>query len=398
MHSSALESLARCSESTEVWFDSSPLVYRAWADEFASRQASAGGVSPAAALEALYDPDHPAVGYLRGSTTNQPLALQALESCWPHFEDWVTDRARGNPSVEPAAIAWDTFKEVARRGAEMLMPVFEASDKRYGYICAQVDPRVSHDTQAMVQQAVELYAQSPNIMIKIPGTAEGIIAVERLASMAVTTNMTLAYSVSQLLALAGAAEHGYRQALATGRDLSGWRSCGTMMLGRFEDHPEFKRQATEAGFDLSEADLRWAGVAVLKKAYRLYHERGYHTKLLAASMRVGPKEDGRTRIWHLDKFAGGDLVLTIFPNIIEEFMTAYSGEPVEPRIDEPVPQEVVDRLRRTAYFRQAYDEDGLAAAEFATYPPLVATADGFVKAMNDFERRVVSHVEAVRAQ
>jgi len=114
-------------------------------------------------------------------------------------------------------------------------------------------------------------------------------------------------------------------------------------------------------------------------------------------MRVGPKEGGRTRIWHLDKFAGGDVVLTIFPNIIEEFLQAYSGESIEPQMDDPVPPQVIERLRRTAYFRQAYDDGGLAPAEFGSYPPLVATAEGFVKAMSDFERRVVAAVESARA-
>jgi len=396
MPSSALESLARCSEDTEIWFDSSPLIYRQWAEDFIARRDESEAAALGAALAALYDASDPAAGYLRGSTTNQPLALQALDSLWPEFEAWVHARARSS-GASATEVAWDTFKEVARRGSEMLMPVFSASGKRYGHICAQVDPRVSHDTDAMVEQAVELHAQNPNVMIKMPGTAEGIAGVERLAALGVSTNLTLAYTLSQLLALAEAAEAGYRQALAAGRDLSGWRSCCTMMLGRFEDHPEFKRQAVEAGFELSETDLRWAGVAVLKKAYRLYQERGYHTKLLAASMRVGPKEDGRTRIWHLDKFAGGDMVLTIFPNIIEEFMAAYAGETIVPQIDDPVPGAVVDRLRRTAYLRQAYDEGGLAPDEFASYPPLVATAEGFVKAMNDFEQRVVTAVDAARA-
>ncbi len=392
---SSLESLARCGEGTEIWYDSSPLVYAAWAKEFSARVGEIGGQSTAAALEALFRPGDGS-GYLKGSTTNQPLALQALESNWADFEPWIRRQAAERPHAEAKELAWDTFKEVARRGAEMLMPVFEASGKRHGYICAQVDPRLSHDTEAMVRQATDLHAQSPNIMIKMPGTAEGVAGVERLAAQGVSTNLTLAYSVAQLVALAEAAERGYRQAVAAGRDLSGWRSCCTMMLGRFEDHPAFKQQAAGAGFELSETDLRWAGVAVFKKAYRLYRERGYHTKLLAASMRVGPKEGGRTRIWHLDKFAGGDVVLTIFPNIIEEFLQAYAGESVQPQMDDPVPPEVIERLRRTAYFRQAYDEDGLALEEFGGYPPLVATAGGFVKAMDDFEKRVVAAVESAR--
>ncbi len=396
MCGSALESLARCGEGAEIWYDSSPLVYAAWAKEFSARVGELGGQPTAAMLEALFCPSDGS-GYLKGSTTNQPLALQALESNWTDFEPWIKQEATSRPQASAEDVAWDTFKEVARRGAELLMPVFAVSGKRHGYICAQVDPRSSQDTEAMVRQAVDLHAQSPNIMIKMPGTAAGVAGVERLAALGVSTNLTLAYSVAQLVALAEAVERGYGQAVAAGRDLSGWRSCCTMMLGRFEDHPVFKQQAGEAGFDLSETDLRWAGVAVFKKAYRLYKARGYRTKLLAASMRVGPKESGRARIWHLDKFAGGDVVLTVFPNIIEEFLRAYAGERIAPQMDDPVPEEVVERLRRTAYFRQAYDDSGLAPEEFGSYPPLLATAEGFVKAMNDFEKRVAAAVESARA-
>lgn len=396
MERSSLESLARCHEDTEIWYDSSPLIYRAWREDFLARQASGDGPDLSGALKALFDPDRPGAGYLRGSTTNQPLALQALQERWPEFERWIEGASRSHPEWSPQQVAWETFKEVARRGAEMLLPIFEASGKRYGYICAQVDPRLSRDTDAMVEQAVELNSVSPNIMVKMPGTDAGIKGVRRLAARGVPTNLTLAYTVSQLVALAEAADAGKREAEARGVDLSAWRSCATMMLGRFEDHPAFKEQAAAVGVELSETDLRWAGVAVFKKAYRLYQARGYNTKMLAASMRVGPKEGGKTRIWHLEKFAGGNVVLTIFPNIIEEFLLAYRGEEIAPHIDEPVPNEVVEKLRRVPYFRQAYDEDGQTPEAYDSYPPLVATADGFTKAMTDFEARVVAAVEKIR--
>ncbi len=396
MPTSALERLARCSDATEIWFDSSPLIYPSWRQEFLSQHSADDGLDLAGALDRLYRPESPTAGYLRGSTTNQPLALQALDSLWPEFESWIIAAHHDHPNWTPKDLAWETFREVAKRGADLLLPIFEASGRRYGYICAQVDPRLSGETAAMVEQGEGLNRASPNIMIKMPGTGAGIEGVRRLAAKGIPTNMTLAYTVSQLLALAEAAEAGKREAEAKGVDQSGWRSCATMMLGRFEDHPVFKEQARQAGIELTEADLRWAGIAVLKRAYRLYKERGYSTKILAASMRVGPVVDGKTRIWHLEKFSGGDVVLSIFPNIIEAFLLAYQGEDIGGHMDEPVPDEVLEKLRRVPYFRQAYDEDGLASDEYAAFPPLVATAEGFTKAMSDFEARVFALAERTR--
>ena len=92
--------------------------------------------------------------------------------------------------------------------------------------------------------------------------------------------------------------------------------------------------------------------------------------------------------WRSDSLAGARAVLTIFPNIIEAFLLSYRGQLIEPLIEEEVPGEVLGKLLRLPYFRQAYEEDGLTPEEFATYPPVVATADSFTEAMVEFERRV----------
>ena len=115
-----------------------------------------------------------------------------------------------------------------------------------------------------------------------------------------------------------------------------------MMLGRYEDAPPFKEQAAERGIELTDADLRWAGIAIFRKAHALFQERGYPSKLMAASMRVGPVVDGQTRVWHLEKLAGADAVLTVFPNIFEAFLTAYAGQDLAPQITDPIPEDVLE--------------------------------------------------------
>ncbi len=172
-----------------------------------------------------------------------------------------------------------------------------------------------------------------------------------------------------------------------------------MMLGRYEDAPPLMEQAVGLGIELSEADLRWAGIAIFRKAHKLFHERGYPTKLLAASMRLGPTIDGKTSIWHLEKLAGADAVLTIFPNIFEGFMANYAQRPLEPQIDEPVPDEVLERLLRIPYFAQAYDEKGIAPEDFASHPALEATAKSFRKSMDNVEQfaaQCLTSLETVR--
>ena len=102
-------------------------------------------------------------------------------------------------------------------------------------------------------------------------------------------------------------------------------------------------------------------------------------------MRLGPTVDGKTRIWHLEQLAGGEMVFTIFPNIMASFLALYRNREIAPRIVEPVPDEVLERLLRVPYFRQAYEEDGVAPEGFVDLPGVQATAGAFTDAMETVE-------------
>ena len=373
----------------EVWWDSSPLVYADWL-------AGAGRDYRAARLfdpvpgpdgQTLFAPD----SLLDGATTNQPLTWQVLEKYPEVWSKWLATQpaSAGNPDAREAM--WRTHIEIAARGADMLAPIFEATDRRCGQICCQVDPRDMTDVNAMVAQARRIHAARPNIMVKLPGTAEGIEAVRILTAEGVPTNVTLGFTVAQLVATGEAAQAGLAEARQRGTDLRNWRSCAVMMLGRYEDVPEFRAQAAERGIELTDADLRWAGIAIFRKAHRLFRERGYPSKLMAASMRLGPTIDGRLRVWHLEKLAGADAVLTVFPNIFEAFLTNYAGLPLAPQIEEPAPDEVLERLLRIPYFAEAYAEDGLAPEQFVAHPALQATATSFSQAMEKIEEFASRH-------
>lgn len=386
----ALEQLARCNDDAELWWDSSPLIFPQWREETLHNQDEVGRDELSRQIDAFYHPAGEPYGYLRGSTTNPPLTLQVLEMFWPAWKEWIMATHEQHPGWPSSLLAWVTYKTAVQRGAETLHGVFGLSERRYGYVCGQVDPRLAGDTGAMVQQGVELREMVPNIMVKMPGTAEGIEGIRQLASRGIATNCTLAFSLSQLVHTAEMAEAGVKEAEENGIDLSRWRSCATMMLGRFEDHPLFKEQAEERGVPLGPVELRWAGLAVFKKAYKIFTERGYRTQMLAASMRIGPEIDGKQHIWHLEKLAGATATLTIFPNIIEAFLSIYADREVTSQIDEDVPSDVLDSLLRVPYFRQAYEEDGMSPEQFVSYPPVIATGGSFVEAQDKFDEHVMS--------
>jgi transaldolase len=101
--------------------------------------------------------------------------------------------------------------------------------------------------------------------------------------------------------------------------------------------------------------------------------------------------DGVTRVWHLEKLAGANAVLTVFPNIFEAFLAGYTGEEITPQIEEPVPVDVLEQLLRVPYFADAYDEEGLAPHTWMRHPALQATAAAFARSMEAIERFVTQH-------
>jgi transaldolase len=107
--------------------------------------------------------------------------------------------------------------------------------------------------------------------------------------------------------------------------------------------------------------------------------------LLAASMRIGPVIDGKTRIWHAEKLIGGDLVLTIFPNIMAGIILNYEGEEIESKIGEPVPDDIIVKLSKIPYFREAYDENAIKPADFINHAAVRQTGISFRKAAEELE-------------
>ncbi len=378
-----IEKLIDTNPNLEVWWDSSPLIFEEWISSLdpASQEIQLFNVAATNTGSVEFENS----SLLRGSTTNQPLTWQVIEENPGYWGRWLDAQLEKQPDLSAKEAMWRLFIEVAARGAALLAPIFEGSGYHQGQICCQVDPRDMTDLEAMLVQARRIHAARPNIMVKMPGTQEGIEGVRILTAEGIPTNVTLGFTVPQLVAVGKAAQAGLALARERGTDLRYWRSCAVMMLGRYEGAPPMQIQALERGIELTEAELRWAGIAIFRKAHRIFKERGYPSKLMAASMRLGPTVDGVTRVWHLEKLAGADAVLTVFPNVFEAFISAYGDLPLEPQIDDPVPDEVLEQLLRIPYFAEAYDEDGIAAEDFVHHPALEVTAAAFSEAMAEIE-------------
>ena len=140
----------------------------------------------------------------------------------------------------------------------------------------------------------------------------------------------------------------------------------TIMVGRTDDW--LKVVAERDGLIVDPSALEWAGVAVMKRAYRLYRQRGYRLRLLSAAFRSH---------LHWSEFIGGDVVIS--PPHRWQVRFNASTVPVVPRMDTPVdPVLVAELYDHLVEFRKAYDPDGLTVEEFDDYGAVRRTLRQFI--------------------
>jgi transaldolase len=205
-----LEKIAEVNPDAEIWWDSSPLVYRNWAREMVEKAPDAKREIWGTQLKRLFDPEDSGATFFRGVTTNPPLSFDAIKDDPQFWANFVKELIRANPEKGVEEIFWLTYKEVVKRGAEFFLPIWEKSDHKHGYLSGQVDPRYVFETERMFAQAMDLSQLSPNVMIKCPGSREGYELIRRLTALGIATNNTLAFSVPQFIACMEAVQEGLK--------------------------------------------------------------------------------------------------------------------------------------------------------------------------------------------
>jgi transaldolase len=403
MVKSVIERLVEANPTLEIWWDSSPLVYRRWRQRLIDSAPPARRPELEEQLARFFDPDDPAATLVRGCTTNPPLAYDVVKSDPEYWNEWIGDTIHDNPDLDVKEIAWLTYEETIRRGAQIMLPIWEATGGRFGYISGQLDPRLFTEIDVMVAAAEELHSLSPNVMIKVPASAEGISVLQILASKSIGTNTTTCFTLPQILASAEATRAGV-QLKQLGNyyaseqvDLGRWRAVITMMVGRLTENPALDEQARRKGIQLSWQDKHWFGIAVFQRAYRILRDEGFPSKLLACSLRQGPYVAGRQRFWDVEYLAG-DVVYTCPPYVLDPLFQVCNDLTFEPdALDKiQVPPRVMDKLLQIPYVVQAYDPNGMWLEQFNPHPATVATIKSFSKAMDGLEEYVAQRYALVR--
>lgn len=315
-------------------------------------------------------------GGATGATSNPPLVLDMLRQEPLAWAVRVRELQEAHPGASETDLAWSIIEAAAIRGAGLLEPVFRRTAGRAGRLSVQVSPLLHRDADAMLAQAEHLASLAPNIAVKLPVTAAGLVAIEEATARGIHVNATVNFTVAGALAVAEAVERGLTRHAVAGHDASSLRPVCTLMIGRLEDW--LKVVCARDGVLLTPGSAEWSGVAVFKRAHALYREHGYRTRLLAGAFRN-----------HLpwSQLIGGDIVITI-PAPWQRLLET-SPMQVGPRLDEPVDEGIVaELLGLLPDFRRAWEPDGLTHAELETYGACVRTLRAFIAALREVESHV----------
>ena len=319
--------------------------------------------------ELTYSIEHGAVG----ATCNPVIVVGVLKKEMNQWKDRLQSLIQERPTATEDEIAWQVVREMSIKGASLLKPIFDAQRGRNGRLSIQTDPRLFRDAKAMVEQAIEFSALAPNMIVKIPATSAGIPAIEEATYHGVSINATVCFTLPQCIAVAEAVERGLKRREREGKEIASMGPVCTIMVGRLDDWLKVVMEKENIAID--PGYLEWAGVAVFKKTYMLFRERGYRLRLLSAAFR---------NHMHWSEFIGGDVVIS--PPYSWQVRFNASEIEVRKRIDDPVNSKIVDQLsRKFADFRRANTEGGMTVAEFDSFGPTRRTLRQFISACHDLD-------------
>lgn len=268
---------------------------------------------------------------IRGVTSNPTIFDQAISRSNTYDADIAA-----NASDDPDTIFWDLATADVARGCDVLRPVYDRTDGGDGFVSIEVDPNLADDTDGTVAAALELHARidRPNLLVKIPGTAAGVGAIEETIAAGHSVNVTLLFSVERHMETAEAYQRGLRRALDGGKDVSRIASVASFFVSRVDTLVDdlLAKEGSEAALDLQGK----AAVANAKLAYQAFLAKFSGPRweeLAAAGARVqrplwastSTKNAGYSDVMYVEPLIGEHTVNTLTQATIEAFK--HHGRP-----------------------------------------------------------------------
>jgi transaldolase/glucose-6-phosphate isomerase len=211
-------------------------------------------------LEELRDDDG-----LGGVTSNPSIFAKAIGGSTDY--DGVIDEIADTSTVDALGLFYDLALVDIQLAADVLRPVYDATKGRDGFVSFELEPRLARDTDGSVEAAKRLWARidRPNVMIKVPGTAEGMPVITELIEAGINVNVTLLFGVEQYAEVAASYIAGLESRVANDQSLAGVASVASFFVSRVDT-------AVDAKLPEGSPLRGTAAVANAKLAYERFRE------------------------------------------------------------------------------------------------------------------------------
>lgn len=196
-----------------------------------------------------------------GLTSNPTIFDQAIKSSHD-YDAAIHEKAVAGASGE--ALFFGLALEDLTQAADLFLPIHEATNQVDGWVSLEVSPRLAYDTQSTVAAAKDLHARAarPNLFIKIPGTREGVPAIEEAIFAGVPVNVTLLFSCEQYLAAAEAYIRGIERRVAAGLNPH-VGSVASLFISRWD---------AAVAENVPTSLRNTLGIAMAKRTYKAYRD------------------------------------------------------------------------------------------------------------------------------
>src|SRR5438552_2368140 len=281
---------------------------------------------------------------LRGMTSNPAIFEKAIAGSTDYADILASlkDRADLDAKARYEIIAIRDIQDAA----DLLRPVYDESRRRDGYVSLEVSPYLARDTRGTLEEARRLWksVDRPNVMIKVPGTAEGIPAFEQLIGEGMNINVTLLFSQEVYQRVAEAYVRGVEKFAATGGDVGRVASVASFFISRIDNSVDSELSARLKSAKEQQEEQKLKGlpgkvaIANGKLAYQRYlnifsgpqwdklRSKGAQTqRVLWAS--TSTKNPAYPDILYVQEMIGPDTVNTIPPATFDAFRD--HGQPRE---------------------------------------------------------------------
>jgi transaldolase len=230
-----------------------------WLDDLSRDRLESGG------LRRLIEDRH-----VVGVTSNPTIFAKAVSDADDYAEQ-VHNLAARRVSVDEAARMITTYD--VRWACDQMRPVYDATGGVDGRVSLEVDPRLAHDTATTIAEARALWwlVDRPNLMVKIPATAEGLPAIETTLAQGVSVNVTLIFGLRRYGEVIEAFMSGLEQARDNGHDLASIASVASFFVSRVDT--EVDKRLEKIGTDQAAALRSRAAVANARLAYQVYEQQ-----------------------------------------------------------------------------------------------------------------------------